>query len=1089
MSRKIEIISGINVNDNGGGTLTNNMVMCIGCQNVVITAQNVHNQALDLDGILTSLDTGNGALTLININGAPVSFPYNIPVGGTFTFTLQVCSDGSLTQIAFRTQFSTVQHNVENAYYYFADNVTFESLFDTSSIDFGTVLPNFSQSQNIIVINSSIGTVSYDIDYSSCSDMVLTNASGAIPAGGSSVIGFTWTPISAPQSFSCSFSVTEVASGGACAFDIPVVGEVTDEYDCDIQTGICCVNIQIQTPNGYLDTVTGICDTTQAYDSSAILDYKKVICDFKYRNENAPSGIPEELPNGLKIYFSHALFSATGNDWNSLISAPPGQAWYYPYNQSMPDGNLYPMSLIGTGAYSQSQKNYKATFVPVDYANGYFRIIFEFYLVADYEEKLNNVLFDHQTKYRKNAKSSLSEFTNTTPSVYNSLKNLSLYVGAQFTSLAYSSYFDLTKSIPFTSRFYNKGLYDTQSEFTSPTFTLIRNSNIVSDLSTFQPTQAVFNITINSGLYNGCEAIVFHLIDLDKNNTNDDLLFGVDASRAEIINFPGSNVLNNNLESPSVFTNLGGDVWEARCLINTQITAGDNYMLFAIVYGNDGVTVNTFKSQPYSVRRVPDYDCFCKPTIESSWSNYFKTLDTNDYRPVGKERIQHKLKLTAGDFQNCLEDWGLTEQVTDWRVALTSITVRVYKRVMNFPTANKVTFFEYAQASSIRNGGFFGGWQNLGILQVTDFGTDEITTEINNYRVPWELTPFGGSVFTADISTYMNKISAGANSTSYINAQGVVSSWIDEDIYFEYQFEFNMSSIFNSNFVYSICKAFMVNAISFENINSGFPDIIVNATLEGFSPVSNTWLALGNNINILNYSELRFTFYSTQDGWFSLFYETAPFGIGTLQESNAPSSPTGMVQYWQAPIIVAQDEQYDQLFPPQIPSNAAVVNLDPAQFENKPYLFCAYYSELDVNLCRYMDRHFIVGGSFSFIQGLTPQFSDTLAIAFVDVPVNRYLFVKSNNPTFLLPVVGNTYYFEYIFAAPLSRAMDIYIGQNSFIGSPTFTIPIGETIGSVAFVWPSDPQVSDGRWSMVLRGGTNYTSAATFKIGTQDCGE
>lgn len=1085
MARKIEIISGINVNESGGGTLSNNMLMCVS-QQVVITAQNVHNTSLTLNGLSISFDSANGGVTLLEINGAAPSFPYTIPVGGTFTYKLEIYSDGSLTQIAWRTQFSTVEHTVETPYYYFADNVTLESLFDTALIDFGTVLPSFTQTQNIIFSNNTLGSVSYDIDFSSCSDLAVTNSSNTVAAGGSVLISVSWTPLTAPSTLSCSLDVSETNSGGGCAFSIPVNGIVTDAYDCDIVTGICCVNMQIQTPNGYLDTVTGICDTNQPYDASAILDYKKLICDFKYRNENAPSGIPEELPNGLKIYFSHSLFSATGNDWNSLVSAPPGQAWYYAYNQSMPNGAQYPMTLIGTGSYSASQKNWKATFVPVDYANGYFRIIFEFYLVCDYEQKLNNSLFDHQVKYRRNAVSSLSDFTNTSPSVYNSLKNLSVYCGAQFTSLAYSSYFDITKSIPFASRFYNRGLYDGLSEFTTPVFTFIRNGNIVNDLSAFQPTEAIFNITIDNSLYFGCNAILFHLIDLNKNNATQDLLLGVDSSRAEIINLPVSSVLNNNLESPSTFTNLGGNVWQAKCIINTNLTAGHNYMLFAIVYGNDGVTVNTFKSESYSVRTVPDYDCFCKPDIESQWSNYYKSINSNDYRPVGKERIQHKLKLTVGDFQSCLDDWDFNELIPDWRKALTKINLRIYKRVMNYPSASQVTFFQYAQATSVRDAAFFGGWQNLGILQVTDFGTDEITTEINNYRVPWEYTTFLGSVYTANISTYMNKSSVGANTPIYIAAQNVLETWIDEEVYFEYEFEFDMTSFLSSNFVFSFSKAFKVNAISFENINSGFPDIIVNHTVEGFSPVTNTWLPLGNSVNILGYTFIRLTFYSTQDGWFSLFYETAPFGMPTIQESNASASPTGMVQYWQAPIISFQNEEYEQIIPPQVPSNAAVVILDTSQFQNIPYLFCAYYSEIDVNLCRYMDYHTFNGSSA--IQGLNPQLSDTLALIFLNVTLNRYAFVKSSNSTYLLPVVGNTYYFEYVFAAPLTRPMSVWIGQANWVGSPTFIIPIGETVGAVSFVWPPDLLVSDGRWTLKFGAGTDYSSAATFKIGTEDCG-
>ncbi len=87
-ARKIEIISGIDLLG------SNNILDCLECQEVVITAQNVHNTSLTLQDIQLNFI---GALppdisySILEVNGGTPSYPYTIGVGDTFTFKLQAC--------------------------------------------------------------------------------------------------------------------------------------------------------------------------------------------------------------------------------------------------------------------------------------------------------------------------------------------------------------------------------------------------------------------------------------------------------------------------------------------------------------------------------------------------------------------------------------------------------------------------------------------------------------------------------------------------------------------------------------------------------------------------------------------------------------------------------------------------------------------------------------------------------------------------------------------------------------------------------------------------------------------------------------
>jgi hypothetical protein len=740
--------------------------------------------------------------------------------------------------------------------------------------------------------------------------------------------------------------------------------------------------------------------------------------------------------------------------------------------------------LIGGGTYPLTQKNFSAFLTVIDAALGIFRITFNFYMLADFQSAINTALFNNQFKFSKSRISNPTQFNNSLPSVYSQDRKILSLIFVVDPNVANGFRTALINNINYTSRFYNRGLYDDVSEFTSPTWTLSRTTGVVNNLSSFEPTKVTFNITVDSNEYTGVQAIVFHMIDRTL-NVPSMFLDGTDSSRGEIQNLPaGTGVIDNHLILPSTFTYLGSDVWEASCYVDTAIDPTHAYMIFAVVYAQDGYMVNTFKSNQYLVKRTPDYNCDCYPDIKSYWSNYFNTVDEDDYRPVGMERIQHRVKLSAGNLGDCITAWGLDEQIPDWRRVLRKVTLRIYKKVNNFPPPQSgqqyVTFFQYGKYAATQTS--FGQWSSSDNFSASPLDTDTLQFEITEQRVRWEDTPFDGQVFYAKVDTYMDKLSAGANSQNYINTLGIVNSWIDEDVYFEYEFNFDFSSFFGEQFVFSTVKAFRARAISFENVNSGFPDIIQNVTFEGFSPVISNWVPLSNNITPLSYSLIRITWEANALGWFNVFINKFPFTVSQIQDSNASPSNTGLIQYWQDPIVDSQDNAFGFWVLPNPPHAASIV-LNPSEFQNTSYSICAYWTERNsLDLCDWLDVHVRNGGAPQ-LQMIT--FGNYIDIALFGASTGAFIDMSSLwSGIGAFPYVGQNLYLYYSFSIPTQQTIAFRFGQNSGAGLPDITLPAGSTAGVIPFVWPAG---TVGLWRMSLTGGSEISGYWKIGIGRTEC--
>jgi hypothetical protein len=280
----------------------------------------------------------------------------------------------------------------------------------------------------------------------------------------------------------------------------------------------------------------------------------------------------------------------------------------------------------------------------------------------------------------------------------------------------------------------------------------------------------------------------------------------------------------------------------------------------------------------------------------------------------------------------------------------------------------------------------------------------------------------------------------------------------------------------------------MVKAISFENVNSGFPPHIINFQFEGYDPTINTWVPLPTLVNALNYTQLRLI-YTSDDiapyiGWFNFFIEEFPSGLATLIESNAAASPNGLQNYGLADMVTNQSVQYTASVNPPYEAH---VYIDTSELKTTSYRFCGYWTERTLTpTCTYLNRHDNMGGTTQYIQMNTPQLSDDLAMVFLNVPLNRFLYVRSRNIASSLPVVGGTYYFHYNFASATTRVINIWFSRHDFTGAPTVTIPVGETIGAIMFTMPIGP-LSPEFWTIRFEAGADYSGAGVFKIGNEYC--
>jgi hypothetical protein len=1055
---RIDIVSGIQPNGP-----TNFLDCCQICQTATVTFENVHNSNLNINGFLTDL-TGSGlaSVTVTAINGGAVSWPFFIAEGDTFTLDIAICWDGVTSPLGtWDGKFNTVEHGDDREWTFnmeCVDWLTFWSLpgvvFDFTDTPTGSV-----GAQAVTLSNPTIGAIQINLDFSGCGtpEPIQSGAPTVIPPSSSGTILVTWAPTDVSDNVSC--------GPEWCGVSFGTTGSAIESI-CDC---LCCENIQIQTDSGYLNTYDGFCASDIKYDKASFLDKKTVVFSLKY-------AFP--LAAVWNIQFNPALFvGACVNPFNGINAALPVGYYIQYFPLSHPDYVAQPMTLLGAGTEVNNLRNYNAFFRPTEPLDGRFNIELTFYMVEDFEQFLTNITFNNFSKLKQNTLSSSIDYNNVTPSVYNSQKFLQ---GAFFmrdpNRIVDGNTFacNVTTCTAFTARFYNLGIGNSASEFTNPVFTLSRNSATVTNLSSIQPTKVNFSINVPAIYGTARPRIVFHLFDETGFDNSVDFLTATDSSRALVSAYSGTAVLDNHLVRPGTIAG-GGPTWSGSLTVGTTVNPSSTYRMAAIVYGSDGNMVNTFLSNSLSVTRIPDMDCDCELDFSSNFTQYFQNNFTECFRPVGKERIGHRMIVGGGEFENCLNDFGF--EFNDWHDRLLLVTLSIYKRRQNFPSIGKTTFFQFEQHQAVATNALPGGFTQPNNLVVTKIGTN-LECVIWDRRVRWENSIFNtGSVSTANTNTYMNRTPAGPLGGFYASTVGMTNSWIDTDVFFEYTFTFNFSFDVGAPLFWNIVKAFKVNAIGFEPFNSGFEERLTNVSFEGQDIETGLWFPIDPPYCFSNYTAIRLTYQADREGNFIFFIEPEPFGISVIQENDEIASPTAHTEL-SIPLVLSQDTVFDPV------TFTAQVVLNGAAFENKRYLFCGYISSPEAPaVCEYFVNHNKISGSSLIAFNNNPSVPDIVG-TFNNVTSGRTLVVRTSNGETTYPIPGTTYVFEYSFSVPTTRPMDFRFGALAPSGPISLTLPIGSTSGSFSFVWGVD---TSGFWNMITGAGTDMTGTFVFKLGNQLC--
>ena len=482
-------------------------------------------------------------------------------------------------------------------------------------------------------------------------------------------------------------------------------------------------------------------------------------------------------------------------------------------------------------------------------------------------------------------------------------------------------------SINWTSRFFNKGLYNGASEFLNHAFIFERSGNPVSNLSTIQRTEVKFYIDIPSA-FGTLSCVYFNLFDESTTDNTVDFLNNYNNSRSEITNIAFISILDNLLESPSSITNIGGDTYEVTAFIGTGLNIAHQYRIFAVVYSNSNM-VNSFISDPLSVTNIPTPDCEnCQIETSSTWKQIFLNTVSDCVRPVAKERIQHNVLFSQGTLDFCFG------RSFDWFDYIVSLKLNVYRRETNFPVAGKTTFFMFEQHTSNRVVGFPSNWNNLGNLIVADSGSD-IVSEFTR-RVGFSSTPFAGSnVFVADTATYMNRTPAGVLGTPYVTTLGVSNDWRNQQIIYEYILKLDLSSIYGTPYEINYVKAFEVLAIQNEPDNSGNDQVITEIRFECFS--GGVWSTIEGTFCPKDCDSIRVTATANQSGNFAFFANPVNGSLASVKESEdaAVYLPTQMN-------VVSIDLTYSPFGLVYI----ARAILDPSTLSSgQTYELCVYWSK------------------------------------------------------------------------------------------------------------------------------------------------
>jgi len=590
-------------------------------------------------------------------------------------------------------------------------------------------------------------------------------------------VGFCWATLT-PATFDIDVVLCDVFTLKVDVNVIPVT--------C-LGCGIGCRDIIIETESAYLPTLNAGCNygLPNVYTESAIGEKKTIIWKYTYNNG---------FVNGnFDLYFNPILWTYV----QSILpvdpySLPlPAEGWYIKIQDYMVTNPPYNMYQVTSAINAPSQQNWEVQVEVPNYNEFY--IYFTFYMTMDIDDEVSNTILDNAKRF---VESQINEnFGNQTlgplASVYRTLRFLGKELFFIDNNVNDPNFIGerpfrcfLYRSLPMSSRWYNKSLYGNPSEFQNPTFTYYRNGQFwAASFATYSETEVTFEVDLPGGATPS--AMVAYLFENTNSsvttNNSVDFLTNYDISRGQILTNAVPATIDNYIKSPSQGpTNIGGNRWQIKFMVGPGLN-GIGYGLAVIVYDNANDMVNTFTagvSIPVDPNLNSSAVC-CDLDVNYELSDFYNTYSGANWYDIYipyKQRFSFKVELDGGLFESqCLANFGYSG---DWKDVLTDIRLLVSKRDTTLNATN-IVYFIYDQYQSFRQTGFPNNWNNLfSSFTVKDLLNGKVELEWDA-RGRWESgVSFPASqVYIAPFTQPYNLSLAGGPAQNYINTAGINYNW------------------------------------------------------------------------------------------------------------------------------------------------------------------------------------------------------------------------------------------------------------------------------------------------------------------------
>lgn len=612
---------------------------------------------------------------------------------------------------------------------------------------------------------------------------------------------------------------------------------------------------KIQKPN-LVSAANLDCSTLNTYNSTAVGDSKTVTFQLYYANE---------FKDFTRVWFNPWMFDSAADyttKYGGGAITEPQSGWVIDVMTSMIGTGIYPMTYPGPN----NQLNYGCY---INIINDHdFEIIFDFFLIQDLKDWVDLYDLDNNRKLLYTENTPLAPYLqNVTNSVYLNQKAMGylIYIydpniiqGYTPTTPPKPVYYEcaLDRKVMFDVRWWNQGLNGGLPEMSNPIFAFTRNTNPVTELSTINPTDVTFTVFYPGVIDN----VIFWLF--DESNTDNSINFYVnyDSSRALIPTVTTPGIIDNHLESPSqAVTAIGGGYYSVSCRIGKSLNPLGTYRLGAICYSSSTDIVNSFLSDQLSVKTSVDiYDICCPLDVDVHWLDAIHDYNTSCFMPTLKERIKNDMYVTGGNFDTCLQNLGMPAG-NNFLDYLVGVVLTIYQKRDTYPTVNDRSYFLYGTYTSDKDP-LTGIWDNpYSELFCSDDGTTLYTSWAG--RVLWNDTPLpGNQVFVGPMNQYYNRTQLPlATGNSYVNFHNVTWNWADQDIYFEYNFLFNLETLVQGSTGVYLAQVNQLHPTNYDSPTNPYGQILDSMTVYGWKNGVSTLVAGAFCFDKYDYLEVTIT--------------------------------------------------------------------------------------------------------------------------------------------------------------------------------------------------------------------------------------